>query len=221
MNPEHQPPFTRPQWDALNNEEQQALDAVSVFLHGSPLPRGDELTDALLSSTLNLLRPTDDNYISDEENEGDNITLKKFHAIYHAGITLAETSLNRQGKKPMQDFNFLLVVETDIHDTTHVVITDWDSPRRYLHEWTEALEFADLKAIAVKVLAVRNTLINAVLNPHRIYVAVEGGLLKEAHDIPRGCKVVCIDYDVEHLPPERLEISPLDGQACTITTFTP
>lgn len=221
MNPEPQPRFTRQQWDALNEEEQRALDAVCTCLHGGPLPRGDELTSSFLSATLNLLRPTDDADLPDETNEGGNVLQKKFHAIYHAGISLAETVLNRQGKKPAQDFNFLLVVETDSHGTTHVVITDWDAPCRYLHEWTEALEFADLKAIATKVLAVRNTLANAVLNPHRIYVAVEGGLLKEAHDIPRGCKVVCVDYDVEHLPVERLEISPLDGQACTLTTFTP
>jgi len=48
----------------------------------------------------------------------------------------------------------------------------------------------------------------------------ECGIFKEAHDIPRGFEVHCLDYDVEHLPPERLEISPLDGEACTITKFT-
>ena len=224
MNPDNQPPYTRQQWNALNEEEQQTVVAVCVYLHGDPLPRGEELTDAAISFSLNLLRPTDEAYVPDDENDGDitHAIQKKFHAIYPAGITLAETSLNRQGKKPTQDFNFLLVVETDIHDTTHVVIVDWDSPRRYLHEWADAIDFqfADLKAIAAKVLAVRNTLVNHVLNPQRIYVVVESGLFKEARDIPRGIEVHCLDYDVEHLEPEKLEISPIDGEACTITKFT-
>lgn len=222
MNPNT--PYTRQQWDALNEEEQQAVDAVCVYLHGIPLPRGEQLTDAAISCSLNLLRPTDEAYVPDDEHDGDitHAIQNKFHALYHAGITLAETSLNRQGKKSTQDFNFLLVVETDIHDTTHVVIVDWDSPRRYLHEWADAMDFqfADLKAIAAKVLAVRDTLLNAVLNPRRIYVVVESGLFKEVRNIPPGVEVHCLDYDVEHLEPERLEISPLDGEACTITKFT-
>lgn len=217
-------PYTRQQWNALTEEEQQALDGVSLYLHGIPLPRGEHLTDSGLSESLRLLQPADEAYVPDDENDGDitHAIQKKFHALYHAGITLAETTLNRQGKKSAQDFNFLLVVETDIHDTTHVVIVDWDAPRRYLHEWADAMnfQFADLRAIAVKVLAVRNVLVNAILHPQRIYVVVESGLFKEAHDIPRGCEVHCLDYDVEHLPPEQLEISPLDGEACTITKFT-
>jgi len=223
MNPNQ--PYTRQQWDRLTEEEQQAVDAVSLYLHGIPLPRGESLTDSVLSGSMRLLQPTDEAYVPDEENEGDitQAIQKKFHAIYHAGITLAEGNLNRQGKKPAQDFNFLLVVEMDVHDTTHVVIVDWDSPCRYLHEWTDAMDFqfADLNAIAAKVLAVRNVLVNAILHPHRIYVVVESGLFKEVRDIPPGIEVHCLDYDVEHLPPERLEISPLDGEACTITKFTP
>ena len=185
MNPNT--PYTRQQWNALNEEEQQAVDAVSVYLHGVSLPRDEQLTDSAISTSLRLLQPADEAYIPDEENDGDitHAIQKKFHALYHAGITLAETSLNRQGKKPAQDFNFLLVVETDIHDTTHVVITDWDSPCRYLHEWTDAMDFqfADLNAIAAKVLAVRNTLVNEVVNPQPILVVVECGIFKEAHDI--------------------------------------
>ena len=65
-----------------------------------------------------------------------------------------------------------------------------------------------------------NTLVNEVVNPQPILVVVECGIFKEAHDIPRGFEVHCLDYDVEHLPPERLEISPIDGEACTITKFT-
>ena len=217
-------PYTRQQWNALTEEEQQALDAVSLYLHGIPLQRGEQLTDSVLSTSLRLLQPADEAYIPDDESDGDltHAIQKKFHAVYHAGITLAETSLNRQGKKPAQDFNFLLVVETDIHDTTHVVVVDWDSPSRYLHEWSDAMDFqfADLKAMATKVLAVRNTLVNEVVNPQPILVVFECGIFKEAHDIPRGFEVHCLDYDVEHLPPERLEISPLDGEACTITKFT-
>ncbi|MEN9601882.1 MAG: hypothetical protein RIS56_1488 [Verrucomicrobiota bacterium] len=223
MNPNT--PYTRQQWNLLNKEEQQAVDAVSVYLHGVSLPRDELLTDSAISTSLRLLQPTDEAYVPDEENDGDitQAIQKKFHAIYHAGITLAETILNRQGKKPTQDFNFLLVVEMDAHDTTHVVVVDWDAPSRYLHEWTDAMDFqfANLNAIAAKVLAVRNLLVNEVVNPQPILVVVECGIFKEAHDIPRGFEVHCLDYDVEHLPPEKLEISPIDGEACTITRFTP
>lgn len=217
-------PFTRQQWDALNEEERTALNAVHDFLHGVPLPRENQLTDQNLSQSLRLLRPTDECPVPDEEHTGDLIACiqRKFKAIYHAGIKLVETVLNQHGLKSTQDFNFLLVVETDTNDTTHVLIADWDSPSRYLHEWMDALDFqfADLKAIALKVLAVRDHLVNAILHPHRIHVVVECGIFKEAHDIPHGVELVCLDYDVEHLSPERLEISPLDGEACTITRFT-
>ena len=60
MNPETKPPYTRQQWNALNEDEQQAVDAVCAYLHGGPLPRGDELTDSVLSTSLRLLQPADE-----------------------------------------------------------------------------------------------------------------------------------------------------------------
>jgi hypothetical protein len=223
MNPETNHPFTRAQWDVLNDDERRAVDAVVAHLRGGRLPRGDELTDVFISAALNLLRPVAEAVIPDDENDGD-ITRhiqRKFCAVYHAGLALAEGVLARHGKKSTQDYNFLLLAAADAEDLTHVVVVDWNAPRRYLHEWCAAAEFqfADLAAIAVKVLAVRNSLVAAVLRHHTIHVVVQGGAVQEVTDVPPGLDVQVVDYDVEHVEPERLQISPLDGEACVITQF--
>ena len=54
MNPNT--PYTRQQWNALNEEEQQAVDAVSVYLHGVSLPRDEQLTDSAISTSLRQLQ---------------------------------------------------------------------------------------------------------------------------------------------------------------------
>lgn len=223
MNETTNHPFTRAQWDALNEDERRAVDAVVAHLRGGPLPRGDELTDAFISAALNLLRPVTEAVIPDDENDGEVALLiqRKFCVVYHAGLTLAEGVLARHGKKSTQDYNFLLLAEADANDLTHVVVLDWNAPRRYLHEWCDAAEFqfTSLSAIAAKVLAVRNTLVSAVLRRHIIQVVVQGGAVQEVTDVPPGIDVHVVDYDVEQLEPERLQISPLDGEACVITKF--
>ena len=218
-------PFTVAQWDALNPDQRCAVDAVCAHRCGFPLPKDATFTDAALSAALGLLRPTSESVIPDEENDGEVALLiqRTFRAIYHAGLTLAEGVLARHGNKATQDYNFLLLVESDANDMTHVVVLDWDSPRRYLHEWCDAAEFqfTDLTAIAVKVLAVRDALVAGVLRQHTIHVVVQGGAVQEVTDLPGGIAVRVVDYDVEQLAPERLEISPLDGEACTLTKFSP
>jgi hypothetical protein len=54
---------------------------------------------------------------------------------------------------------------------------------------------------------------------HIIHVVVAGGLVQEVRDIPRGVEVKVIDYDIEAAEEFDLQISPLDGAACTIRTF--
>lgn len=220
MNPN--PPFTRAQWDALTEDERRAVDAVCAHLRGGPLPHGDDLTDTFLSTALNLLRPVTEAVLPDEENDGDvtRHVQRKFRAIYHAGLTVAEGALARHGRISTQH-HFLLLVETDANAVTHIVVFDRDNPRRYLHEWCDAadFQFADLSAIATKVLAVRNTLVAAVLRHHTIHVVVQGGAVQEVTDVPGWVDVHVVDYDVEHTEPERLQISPLDGEACVLTKY--
>jgi transketolase N-terminal domain/subunit len=52
-----------------------------------------------------------------------------------------------------------------------------------------------------------------------IYVVVSDGSVQEIKNIPEGATVKVIDKDVEFVAPERWEISPVDGEVCTITTF--
>jgi hypothetical protein len=52
-----------------------------------------------------------------------------------------------------------------------------------------------------------------------IYVTVEGGLVQDVTGVPDGIEVVVIDYDVECEGTDRLDVSPLDGEPCEITTF--
>ena len=52
-----------------------------------------------------------------------------------------------------------------------------------------------------------------------IYVTVEGGLVQDVTGVPDGIEVVVIDYDVECEEADRLDVSPLDGEPCEITSF--
>jgi len=52
-----------------------------------------------------------------------------------------------------------------------------------------------------------------------IYVTVERGLVQDVTSIPAGIEVVVIDYDVDLKEADRLDVSPLDGEPCEITTF--
>jgi hypothetical protein len=52
-----------------------------------------------------------------------------------------------------------------------------------------------------------------------IYVTVEGGLVQNVTSIPAGIEVVVIDYDVDLKEADRLDVSPLDGEPCEITSF--
>src|SRR5439155_15736513 len=51
-----------------------------------------------------------------------------------------------------------------------------------------------------------------------IYVTVERGLVQDVTSIPAGIEAVGIDYDVDLKEADRLDVSPLDGEPCEITT---
>ena len=51
-----------------------------------------------------------------------------------------------------------------------------------------------------------------------IYITVQGGEVQDVMNIPAGTEVVVIDYDVESM--DRADVSPLDGEACCLTTYT-
>ena len=43
--------------------------------------------------------------------------------------------------------------------------------------------------------------------------------MQQVTSIPTGIEVVVIDYDVDLKEADRLDVSPLDGEPCEITTY--
>ena len=52
-----------------------------------------------------------------------------------------------------------------------------------------------------------------------IYITVQGGVVQEVQNVPAGVEVQVIDYDIEQSDSQKLEVSPMDGEACSISTF--
>jgi len=213
-------PFTRAQWDALNPDERAAVTAVHEQLIGLPLPKDIALTDEHLSTALCLLRPLTEAILPDEENDGD-VTggvQRKFHVLHDAARRLAEARLAQfPGRAP----RLRVLVETDAQDHTRVVVFDEDSHRLLFHEDGDAAEFqfADLRAVATKVLAVHDALVAAVRRERIIHVVVQGGVVQEVTDVPPGIGVQVLDYDVDRAECEHVTRSPLDGEPCVLTRF--
>ncbi len=213
-------PFTRAQWDALTPDEQAAVTAVHEQLNGLPPPEGAALTDEHLSTILCLLRPVTEAVLPDEANDGD-VTggvQRKFHVIHDAARRLAEARLAQfPGWRP----RLRVLVETDAHDLTRVVVFDEDSLRLLFHENNDTTEFqlAGLRAIAGKVLAVRDALVTAARRERVIHVVVQGGVVQEVTDVPPGIGVQVVDYDVDQAEREHVTRSPLDGEPCVLTKF--
>jgi hypothetical protein len=55
--------------------------------------------------------------------------------------------------------------------------------------------------------------------PIEIFLIMEGGVVHEIVDLPDHIHVTVIDYDIEGVEKERLEISPVDGELCVITKW--
>jgi hypothetical protein len=77
-----------------------------------------------------------------------------------------------------------------------------------------------LKGLAKAVLAVKTWLVEKVTRPKReIFVIMEGGLVREIVNLPPNINVTVIDYDTEGADKEDLQISPVDGELCVISTW--
>ena len=63
------------------------------------------------------------------------------------------------------------------------------------------------------------TKITIPIQPLEIFVVMEGGVVHEIVNLPPYINVTVIDYDTEGVEEERLEISPVDGEACVINKW--
>ena len=59
----------------------------------------------------------------------------------------------------------------------------------------------------------------AATKPLEIFVIMEGGVIHEIVNLPPNINVTVIDYDTEGVEEDRLEISPVDGELCTINKW--
>lgn len=218
--PETESPFTVGQFNALTNEQRQVIEAVAEFLTGNTL-KTEALTDETISETFNLVKACE--YCVPEEEVGDDLLStirKKFGAVYQVGMELAEAELKQ---KNTCGFNFCYVANPSSEDATHIAILDYDRPVCYLHEWKKAwnLGFTNLAELADVVLQVKKCLVAkvAAYATREIFVVMEGGVVHEIVNLPPNINVTVIDYDTEGVEPERIEISPVDGEACVITKW--
>ena len=118
-------PFTANQFNALTEEERQALLAVAEYLTSGTI----DISDEDLSEALNLMKPAK-GCVPNEEGDGDllNTVRRKFAAVYQTAMELAEAELKQRGFEPRKHFNFSLVIEPSYTDSTRVAIVDYDRP---------------------------------------------------------------------------------------------
>jgi hypothetical protein len=216
--PEH--PFTAAQFNALNEEERQAVLAVAEYLTSSTA----EITDDDLSSALNLMKETE-GCVPREEIDNDLVApiRRKFAAVYQTAMEMAEAELKKNGLKDRQHFNFCLIIEPDYEDTTHVAVVDYDKPICYLHEWSKArhFQFANLADLAKAVLAAKTAMVNKVteFNAKEVLIVVEDGGVRHVVGLAPNFQVTIVDYDFEEEDRQSLTVSPIDGELCKLTRF--
>jgi hypothetical protein len=216
-------PYTQQQWQTLNTERQQVIQAVAEHLSGEKLPK--EPTDEILSETLNLLRPCKGCVPEEENDDTMKAIRRKLAAVYWTGVELASQELQRRGHHPSQDFNLTLIIDPDYEDYSLVVVVDEDRGRCHLHEGLKAwhFHFESLAEIADAILSIRNVLVTKVMETlakkQEIFMVLQGGLVQEVVDCPSSLHVTVIDYDTEGVDDERLQKSPLNGQPCCINRF--
>src|SRR5258708_35507869 len=126
--PEH--PFTAAQFNALSEEERQAVLAVAEYLTSSTT----DITDDDLSTALNLMKETEGCVPQEEIDENLLALIRcKLAAIYQTAMEMTEAELKTKRLKERQHFNFCLVIDTSCEDTTQLSGADYDQPFRYLH----------------------------------------------------------------------------------------
>src|SRR6266511_5764395 len=161
MKTELEYPFTEKQFNALAEEESQAVLAVAEYLTGSTI----DVSDEGLSNALNLMKESE-GCVPTEETADDLLSSvrRKFAAVYQVAMELAEADLKMRGFEACNHFNFCLVIDPSYEDATHVVLVDYDKPICYLHEWGKAWQvgFENLAELAGEVLSAKVALVNKV-----------------------------------------------------------
>lgn len=159
-------PYTKAEYETLNDEEKRALRNVAERL--SP-EAWDECDDETLSATFNVLRPCDGCLPTEEIGEQLLLDIRrKFACIYTAAVELAEEQLKEKGYREFEHFVFCLDIDPSYEDTTHVAILDLEHDKRpfcYFHDYCKAwhFEFESLKDIAEEVIRARDGVLSTFL----------------------------------------------------------
>lgn len=213
-------PFTAAQFNALSEEECQAVLAVADYLTSTTT----EITDEDLSMALNLMKPSKGGVPFEEIDT--NVLLavrRKFAAVYQPALDLAQAELKQRGFKEREHFNFCLVIEPSHEDMTYVAVVDYDKPVSYLHEWSKPWHFSfeNLAQLAEAVLTAKANLVARVMElcKKEVYVVLEDGAVRQVEGLPAGKQVIIVDYNIEDVDKSELTPSPLDGELCKLTAF--
>jgi hypothetical protein len=216
-------PFTKEQFKALTQPEKAAILSILDYVTGET---PSAISDIVLSTALNIWRPIKG--CVPEEEVSDNLcgaVRYKYSALYTPAMMAAEVELERRGITLKDDSALELIIDASSDDRTHVAIIEFGHPVCYEHHWSKAwkFHFAELKDLAREFLRIKENLVARALEYHRqhhtIHVVVAGGLVQDIKDIPAGIEVKVVDYDIETADDFDLQISPLDGAACSIRAF--
>jgi hypothetical protein len=211
--------FTKMQFDSLSEEEKSPILSILEYVKRET---PSAITDKILSETLNLWRPT--GLCVPEEEVGENLhgTVRyKYSGIYSPAIAAAVKELAGQGLSMSEDCSLRLVIDASFEDDTHVAVIDEKHLVCYDHFRSKAwhFQFEDLAALAQEFLRIKQDLVAKMRAKHTITVVLEGGIVQEVKNIPPGINIQVIDYDVEGA--DEVQVSPLDGEACVISQYSP
>jgi hypothetical protein len=204
-------PLTSNQYKALAPEQQQAINTVAEYLSGDKFTA--QPTDQEISSTLTLLKPGAEEYCDDPLN-----VQMKCGAIYEVALELAQAELKRRN---VSNCDLRLVLAARCNEVTQVAVVARHKPICYLYEAVNACDlcYDQLDHLANAIIGVKNRLVERFDQSLEIYVIMDGGVIHEIVGLPDNIHVTVLDYDIEGVEKERLEISPLDGEVCTINSW--
>ena len=155
-------PFTRAQYDALNDGQKQVLQAVSDNQNGQgervlsePWP-GDN-HDEWITEVFDILQQCQGCVPSGYEENLDQNIVRKFKGIYRTAADLAARALG------LRDWDLSTVVEPSYEDSTSVAVIDWrdDQPYCYLRTDRKAwlFMFENLADLADEVIRARDRIL--------------------------------------------------------------
>jgi hypothetical protein len=224
MKTETQYVYTKEQFKTLTKSEKTAILCLMDYVTGE---KWSAVNDQILSRALNIWRPTKGCVPEDEfkDNLAEAVHYK-YSALFNSAVMAAEDELAARGITLTDDNALKVIIDASCDDTTHVAVIQLVPPICYEHHQSKAwlFHFSELKDLAQEFLRIKGNLVDKVLERHQqqshtIHVVVAAGLVQEVRDIPPGLEVKVIDYDIETVEDFDLQISPLDGAACSIRTF--